>query len=66
LPSKPKSESCQTNDEKLSKSEKQENRQFGVMHKPPPFLRGRYRNRKLVLKCDANSNKIDRCKNVTV
>jgi hypothetical protein len=29
-------------------------------------VRGRHRNRKLVLKCDADSNKIDRCKNVTV
>jgi hypothetical protein len=32
----------------------------------PLFLRGRHRNLKLVLKCDANSNKIDRCENVTV
>ena len=32
----------------------------------PLFLRGRHRNRKLVLKCDPDSNKIDRCKNLTV
>jgi hypothetical protein len=66
LPSKPKNEGSQTNYEKLSKSEKQENHQFGVMHELPPFVRGRHRKRKLVLKCDGNSNKIDRCKNVTV
>jgi hypothetical protein len=38
LPSKPKNEGGQTHYEKLSKSEKQENHQFGVMHEPPPFI----------------------------
>jgi hypothetical protein len=38
LPSKPKNESCQSNYQKLSKGEKQENHQFGVMHEPPPLL----------------------------